>query len=353
MAEKQASNQSNSSDEIDLGQLFQMIGKGFNKFFQFLGNIFKGIFNSFILLLLFIQKHILKFIILAVVGLAVGIYLDITLPTKYTSSMVVEPNFNSVQQLYNNINYYDELAEAKDSIGLAEALGISVKDASFIKDFEIDSYSDENQKILLFDKFVRSLDSTTKKAINMGKYLDNFNSFDARFHNISVISYDKTIAKKIESSIIAYISRNEYFQLQQSISNENISIQDSMFRKQLMEVDSLQQLYKRVMVKEAEKPMQGTNINLGEGEGNQNRELALINQVDFLRENFVSLNIERANKSSIINIISAFPRRGVEINGVLDSYKFWVPIGSVGFLMIILIMLDINGYLKRVKKIAY
>ncbi|MFT6795689.1 MAG: hypothetical protein ACJART_000825, partial [Maribacter sp.] len=172
MAEKQASNQSNSSDEIDLGQLFQMIGKGFNKFFQFLGNIFKGIFNSFILLLLFIQKHILKFIILAVVGLAVGIYLDITLPTKYTSSMVVEPNFNSVQQLYNNINYYDELAEAKDSIGLAEALGISVKDASFIKDFEIDSYSDENQKILLFDKFVRSLDSTTKKAIDMGKYLD-------------------------------------------------------------------------------------------------------------------------------------------------------------------------------------
>lgn len=350
MADNQTPTNPNNSDEVDLGQLFQMIGKGFNKFFQFLGNIFKGIFNSFILLLLFIQKHFLKLTIIAVIGLALGVYLDITLPAKYTSSMVVEPNFNSVQQLYNNINYYDELAEAEDSTGLAEALGISIKEASFIKEFEIDSYSDDNQKIQLFDKFVRSLDSTTKKAIDMEKYLKNFNSLDARFHNISIISWDNTVAKKIEPSIISSISRNEYFQLQQSISNKNINLQDSLYKKQLMEVDSLQQLYKRVMVKEAEKLMQGTNINLGEGDGKENRELALVNQVDLLKQNLVLLNIERANKSSILNVISAFPRRGVKIDGVLESYKFWIPIGSIGVMLVFLIVLDINGYLKNFKK---
>ena len=173
---------------------------------------------------------------------------------------------------------------------------------------------------------------------------------DARFHTISVTAANNTVAKKIQPSIIKSISRNEYFQLQQSISDQNISLQDSLYKKQLMEVDSLQQLYKRVMVKEAEKPMQGTNINLGEGEGQENKELALINQVDRLKENLVLLNEERANKSSILNVISAFPRGGVEVKGILNSYKFWIPIGFIGITLLVLSMLDLNSYLKNYKK---
>ena len=117
-----------------------------------------------------------------------------------------------------------------------------------------------------------------------------------------------------------------------------------------MEVDSLQQLYKRVMIKEAEKPMQGTSINLGEGRSTENKELALINQVNLLRENLVLLNQERANKSSILNVISAFPRNGVEVKGVLNSYKFWIPIGLIGITLIVLSLLDLNTYLKKYKK---
>jgi hypothetical protein len=289
-------------------------------------------------------------VVAAVVGLALGIYLDMVKEPIYISTMVVEPNFNSVQQLYNNVNFYNELAEAEDSTALAEALDVSVSEASKLKEFVVESYSDENQKVQLFDKFVRSLDSTTKKAIDMENYLKNFNSMDARFHTISVTASNNTVAKKIQPSIIISISRNEYFQLQQSISDQNINLQDSLYKKQLMEVDSLQQLYKRVMVKEAEKPMQGTNINLGEGEGQENKELALINQVDRLKENLVLLNEERANKSSILNVISAFPRRGVEVKGILSSYKFWIPLGFIGIALLVLSMLDLNKYLKNYKK---
>lgn len=350
MADQPQTPKNSSSEEIDLGQLFQLIGNGFKKFFRFIGNIFKGIFHVLILFLLFLQKNFLKFVITALIGLALGIYLDMTKIPKYVSTMVVEPNFNSVQQLYNNINFYNELAQAEDSTALAEALGISVKEAAYIKEFTVDSYSDENQKVQLFDKFVRSLDSTTKKTIDMEKYLKNFNSFDARFHTISVIATNNMVAKKIQASIIGSISRNEYFQLQQNISDRNINLQDSLYKKQLMEVDSLQQLYKRVMVKEAEKPMQGTSINLGQGEGKENKELALINEVERLKENLVLLNTERANKSSILNVISAFPRRGVEVKGILNSYKFWIPLGFIGLTLLFLSLLELNSYLKTYKK---
>jgi len=350
MANQQPTPNNSSSEEVDLGQLFQLIGNGFKKLFRFIGNIFKGIFHAIILFLLFLQKHFIKFVVVAVLGLALGIYLDMVKEPKYVSTMVVEPNFNSVQQLYNNVNFYNELAVAQDSTALAEAMEIDVPEAAKLKKFVVESYSDENQKVQLFDKFVRSLDSTTKKAIDMENYLKNFNSMDARFHTISVTASNNTVAKKIQPSIIKSISRNEYFQLQQSISDQNINLQDSLYKKQLMEVDSLQHLYKRVMEKEAERPQQGTNISLGENGGQENKELALINQVDKLKQSLVLLNEERANKSSILNVISAFPRRGVEVKGVFNSYKFWIPLGFIVITLLFLSLLDLNSFLKTYKK---
>ena len=338
------------SDEIDLGQLFQIIGNGFKKFFNFIENIFKGIFHIIILFLLFLQKHFIKFVVAGVVGLAIGIYLDMNKEPVYVSSMVVEPNFNSVQQLYNNINFYNELARAKDSTTLAEALGLSLTEASTLKKFEVESFSDENQKIQLFDRFVRTLDSATQKVIDMENYLKNFNSFDARFHNISVIATNNEIVKKIQTAIINSISRNEYFKLQKNVSDENLKFQDSIYSRQLVDIDSLQRLYKRVMEKEAEKPLQGTNISLGENGGQENKELTLISQVDKLKKSLVLLNEERANKSSILNVISAFPRRGVELKGIWNSNKFRIPFGFIVLTLLLLSLWNLNSYLKNYKK---
>ena len=342
--------QPQASEEVDLGQLFRLIGNAFNKFFRFIASIFKGLFHLIILFLLFIQKHVIKLTIIGIVSLAAGIFLDINKELRFISTMVVEPNFNSVQQLYNNINFYNELAEAKDSTALAEALNISKKEASSIKELSVESYSDENQKIQLFDKFVRSLDTTTQKTLDMKSYLKNFNSFDARFHTISVIASDNGIAKKIQSSIINSISRNDYFELQKNISDLNIKLQDSLYKKQVIEIDSLQVLYKKVMLKEAERAMEGTNISLGENGEENNKELALINKINELKTSLVELNEERANKASILNVISEFPRKGVEVKGFLNSYKFLVPCILLGFTLFVLALISLNAYLKNYKK---
>jgi len=347
MAKELKSNNTSSNDEIDLGQLFQMIGKGFKNVYTFFENIFKGIFHLIILFLLFIKGHFLKFAIAGIVGAGIGIYMDFVKETIYSSSMVVEPNFNSAQQLYNNIGFYNELAEAQDSVALAEALDISVLEAASIKKMTVESYSDENQKVQLFDKFVRSLDTTTQRAIDMENYLKNFNSIDARFHTITLLTTNNTIAKTVQPTIINSIARNAYFQLQQSINDKNLDLQDSIYKKQLVEIDSLQQLYKRVMEKQAENPLQGTNINLGDNTTDENKELALINQVDKFKQSLVVLNQERANKSSILNVISAFPRKGVEAGGVWNHYKYLIPMTLIVLVFIILISISLNDYLKR------
>ncbi|WP_456868088.1 hypothetical protein [Galbibacter sp. BG1] len=348
MSENVQPNQNNNSEEIDLGQLFKMIGDGFRKFFNFIGNIIKGIFGIIIAFLLFIQLHIIKFIIAGVIGVVIGGYLDYRKEPVYVSTMVLEPNFQSVQQLYNNINFYNELAKAQDSVALAEAFEIDVHEAASIKEIEAESYSDENQKVKLFDEFVRSLDTTTQKAIDMEKYLENFNSFDARFHTVIVKATDSRVAKKIQGPIIQSISRNDYFKVQKNIRELNLTMQDSILKRQLVEIDSLQGLYKRVMEKEADKPMQGTNISLGEG-GNteQNKELALIKQVDLIKQDLVQLNEEKANNSEIVNVISDFPRRGVEVKGIFKRYMFLLPITLLGLVLLGLSLLELNKFLKE------
>jgi hypothetical protein len=235
-------------------------------------------------------------------------------------------------------------------MALADAFSISLKEASFLEEFNVESFSDENQKVQLFDKFVRSLDTTTQKTIDMESYLKNFNSFDARFHNISIVATDNSIAKKIQPSIINSISRNSYFNLQKEISDVNIKLQEDVYNKQITEIDSLQLLYKRVMLKEVERPMEGTNISLGENGGRDNKELALINKMDDLKSNLVRLNQERANKSSILNVISDFPRRGVEVKGILNSNKFRVPAFLLILTFLMFALLSLNTYLKSYKK---
>ncbi|WP_318311052.1 hypothetical protein [Flagellimonas crocea] len=340
----------NGSDEIDLGQLFQMIGRGFQKFFNFIASIFKGIFHILMLFLLFVQKNIIVIGAAIVVGGIGGFVLDKVLPEKYVSRMVVEPNFNSVQQLYNNIAFYNDLAEAKDSVALATALNITEHEAATIKEIFTDSYSDENQKIKLFDEFIRELDSTTVKAIDYENYLKNFNSLDARFHQISMISTDNKVAKKAQPAIISSISVNQYFKLQKRINDENLALQDTIYRNQLAEIDSLQSLYRTVLVKEADKPMQGTSINMAESGDSKGRELALVQEKDVLKEKLVALNKERANKSTIINVISDFPTRGVELKGVWNSYKFKLPMLLLILVLGVLALLEVNKYLKTYKK---
>jgi len=339
--------QKRSPDEIDLGQLFVLIGSVFSKFFNFIGSIFKGLFRILILLLLFIQKHFVKFVVAILAGAVGGFFLDNYIPEKYISKMVVEPNFNSVQQLYNNIDFYNDLAKARDSITLASVLNISISDAATIDMVFVDSYSDENQKIKLFDEFIRQLDSTTVKAIDYEGYLKNFNSLDARFHQISVVSTNNYVAKRMQPVIIQSIAANDYFKLQKRISDENLSLQDSIYRQQLVEIDSLQQLYKKVLIKEADKPSQGTNISLADNGGAQNKELELVKERDVLKGRLVRLNIERSNKSAILNVISDFPVRGVKEKGILKSYKFLFPLFALGSVLVILLLLELNLFLKK------
>ena len=95
----------NNEEEVDLGSLFVIIGRGFSNFFKFIGSIFKGIFDFIITILIFLKNNFIKIAVAGIIGLVAGFFIEKSNATKFGSKMLVEPNFKSAMQLYNNIQY--------------------------------------------------------------------------------------------------------------------------------------------------------------------------------------------------------------------------------------------------------
>lgn len=340
----------NNSEEIDLGQLFKLIIDGFNNFFQWISNIFRGFFHLIILLLQFLRIHFIKFVIAGVVGLAIGWYLDHTSKPLFRSSMIVEPNFNSAQQLYNNIEFYNELVKEGEYQSLATALKISDNEAGTIDKIKIESFTDENQKILKFSNFISSLDSTSRNIVQYRDYLKNFNDINSKFHKILLESSNPSVAKKCQKTIVRSIENNEYFQIQKKTNELNLKINDSVIRKQLREVDSLRVFYQKLKILEINRPRvaSSTSINLSsENQDLDRSEIALLNQAKLLNEEILTLNQKKADSKDIINVISDFPEKGALMNDFFTLKKVILPISLIALTLLTLIFLALNKYLKN------
>ncbi|MBQ4820071.1 hypothetical protein [Aquimarina sp. MMG016] len=351
-----STNKENISEEIDLGHLFKLIGDAFNKLFQFVGNIFKGLFHLLIQFLQFIRIHFLKFVIAGVVGIAIGWYLDNKAVPIYISSMIVEPNFNSVQQLYNNIDFYNELAKEGANRPLAGALKISDSLARTIHGVRIESFSDNTQKIRQFSEFIQELDTVSRKLVDYNDYLENFNDINSRFHKIEIVATDSGVAKECQNAIVRSIENNEYFRSQKRTNELNLRINDSVVRKQLVEVDSLLFFYQNLKMLEIQKPegTSGTSINLAAKNQDLDRsEITLLKESKALNNEIMVLNQRKANTENIINVISDFPDKGVLANSFFNQKKVLLPILCIGLVFISLVLLSLNKYLKNYNETSF
>lgn len=335
----------NTSEEIDLGQLFKLIGKAINVFFNGIANFFKTIFHFFILFLQFLRVHFFKFFVAAFVGIGVGRYMDYKKLSRYRSSMIVEPNFNSTQQLYNNIEFYNQLVKEKEYKALAEALHISESAAEDVKKIEIFSLSDEKQQIKQFSKFIRDLDSISQENVNYKDYLKNFKEFNAKYHQIEIETTTSGIAKKCQKGIVTSVENNEYFRLMKEVNDDNIVLRDSMIKQEDKEINNLQTFYKKIKVLEAKKLDGTTSINLAENKTEEVLEIELLNQKRKLKDEKINLNWKKANTKNIINIISEFEDRGVLRKDIYYRKIIFIPILFVGILFLILVMIPLNKYL--------
>jgi hypothetical protein len=339
----------NNEEEVDLGSLFVIIGKGFKNFFNFIGSIFKGTFHFLISILLFFKKHFIKFLIAALLGFIGGVYLEYSKEKIYRSDLLVQPNFSSTKQLYNNINYYNNLVKQENFNLLASIFKIDTTRASSLRKFEISPFLRKIDVINSYDRFVTTSDSLTVDSFDFNDFNDSFSDYDYYNHEIQVEATINDVFLGLDEVIIASVVNNDYFNRIKKLKNEQFQRTDSLLRVNLIEVDSLRNVYMSVMIEDAKNSSTGTSIDLG-GSQKTTKEIELFDTDQRINNNLIKISEDIAQQSELINVISNFQNIGYEVKDISRNYMFAGVLLSFFITLFIILLFDLNKYLNGYKK---
>lgn len=332
----QNSNKSNDSEEVDLGQLFNVIGNVFNKFISFISNIFKAIFSVIIFSLKVVIVNIKIIVVIMILAGILGYTLERMKPKVYSSSMLVRPYFESKFQLVTNIGYYNALLSNNNYETIADLFEISKEDAHELVSFEIEPGPEtENDKIIQYDRFVKSIDSVRANEISFDDYLANRSIYSGEIFQITVSSRKNDIFTKLENGLNASFT-NEYSIKRMKKRDSLIGIQKDNIISQLAQVDSLQKIYINVL--ENESQSQASEFSIG-GEGfslskdkSNTREYDLLEKEISLRNQLRDLDEKKVDEDVVFDVISSFQKVGKNVSHWTDKYALIFPL--IAFLIL-------------------
>lgn len=338
MNENSSNNQ--STEEVDLGQLFKLIGDAFNRLFKFIGSIFKAIFSVFIYALKAIIINFKIIGITMIIAGVIGFALEKMSPAVYSSSMLVATHFDSKYQLVTNINYYNALISNQDYTTFSNFFDLSEEDAKEIIKFEINPGPEtENEKIKEYDNFLKSLDSSRAKNITYEEYIDNRSVYSGNIFEIEAFSLQKDIFPKLEKGLNNAFT-NDYTETKKRKRDSLITIQKNNIKEQLAKVDSLQRIYINVL--EEDSKSTSTELILGEGlslskDRSNTREYDLLNKEIELRNTLKTLEEKKVEEDVFFDVISEFQYVGNKTSSWRTKYVLIFPI--VAFFLLCLIYL--------------
>ena len=306
------------SEEVDLGQLFKMIGNAFQRLFQFIGSIFNKLFLAFVWLVFFIKKRAVFLLIAAVAGLALGFILDKTSPPTYKSSITVKQNYATGDNLYGSIDYYNSLLKDGDYEVLGRVLGLEKKVSEEILGIEIEPLITDNDRVVMFDKYISGLDSLAASKVEYDEFVKNIKENKHQLQQISINSKTRANFKNVFDNVIGYINTNIFFVNEQAKDLAELNQQKAALEQSLAQSDSLQRTYKRVLEQQMEsKSTSETSITFeGNNDKNKTREFDLYKNDIELRREIVQIERKLKDKQNIVEIIS-----GKQDSGFVDDTK--------------------------------
>ena len=225
MAENNIPN-NNSSDEIDLGQLFQMIGNGFNR-------IFKTFLSAFV----YFKNNLLILIGLAVIGILIGFGLNQISSKKLKTEVIVKPQLESKNYLYDVINEIQANIKAKDTAFFSN-IGIEISDFDGLEVHiaPVNENRDSSESEIKYLELLQSFENTEAIADIVRAELQNKSSFN---HRISFYYIDAKVGQQFAKGVMAYINTNEYFDDLIAVYRENATSRIEENEQLLKQVDEI------------------------------------------------------------------------------------------------------------------
>ena len=354
-------NSNHQSEEIDLGQLFKLIGNAFDRFFKFISKIFNAIYGVLLFILLHFRKRFFWYVGAVLLGLSIGYYMDKSSEKTYGANMFIETNFRSSRQVYENIKDLHQLAHVdQDTIELAKRLNITPGQASNLNGFYIKPDIDENDTNKMYSEYYNALDSVSRTQTSYELYKKSLTPYNFHIHFIGVSSKDKFLYKKIEKAFVNYLSHNQYLEEIVKVNKENLNRKNQALLQQIQKTDSLANQYLKIRLEESKKqPVSGsgTNLFMNSGSGESNNlivdETKVIQKRLGLEEARRTVYRDLVEQKNVVNLLSGFPSSGYDIRTWKDYKVIVFPIAFLSLAFIIFLLIGLRNFLDNQAKNEY
>jgi hypothetical protein len=287
MADNQSPNTQNNSDEIDLGQLFQLIGRGFNATFLFFLRVF-----------LYLKKNILILIGILVVGFAVGYGLNKLTTKKRKTEIIVKPQMESKNYLYDVIGEIQSNISAQDTL-FFKNIGIEEIDFNGLE-VDISRVIEEGntESDLKYLELLQSFENTDAIADIVRAELQNKSSFN---HRITFYYKNLELGKVFANQVMSYINTNSHFGGLLKIYRSNATNRIDQNQLLLDQIDKIIANYTNNLASKKENPV-GSQIILDNQE--QVNVARLFELKNLLIRDIESKKIELEENSEPVSIIN-------------------------------------------------
>lgn len=327
------------SEEVDLGQLFKVIGQLFKDLFNFFTGIFKGLFRTIIYALKPLVNNIRIISIILLLAAISGFLLEKYSKPVYYSDMLVRPNFDSKYQLVDNIDYFNALIAEKNLSELSRVFEIDSIESSELLAFKIEiGPHTKNDLVIEYDLFLKSIiDSTLASSITYDNFIENRDVLNGSTFKITAESSTKYIFGKLEKGFNKTFENN-YSKKNKMLRDSSIVIEKRKLLRDLKRVDSIQKIYLQVLETDSEKQ----SVILPSGafpvsqERIKTREYDLLQEEFEIRDQLKSLDEKQITESDFYDILSSFEEIGrKKEKSFFLKYKFLFP--SIALSLIILL----------------
>ncbi len=281
--------QQESTEEIDLGQLFKMIRNGF-------GNIFKVLLRVF----LYLKRSSLKIIGLGALGVALGFGINQFKETSLKTEVIVKPNFDSKDYLYNTIDEIDANINTKDSvffnklnIDLAHLDGFKV----LVEPIEEEKNTDDSDDL----EYLELLQNFKDESFVLEILKTEMSKKTAINHRISFHYNNPVTGREITNKLLKYINSNSYFKKVSEVHRQNTLTRIEKNNVLTLQIDDLIANYSKGLNQKKNELGDGRVYLEGENGLNVTGLLGLKNR---LVEETEKKRMELVQTKDVINIIN-------------------------------------------------
>lgn len=346
---KESLPQGSQNEDVDLGILINAIGRLFDRFYRFLLSIFKFVINIVIIASKAVIDNFKLISILLVLAFGAGAILEKMSPQEYDSVMLIKTHFDSKYQLHTNLKYYNALLKEGNYVVIADIFEIDEKDALDIREFEINSGPEtENDRIIQYDRFIKSIDSIRAQEISFDDYIENRDILSGNLFEIRAQVLNNEIFPKLEKGIINSFDNSHSIE-KKKIRDSMLIIKRNNILSTMAGIDSLQSVYINVIEEESQSTK--ARISLGDGfplqqEKSVTKEYQLLNKQIELRNELRQLEESKVEKDEYFEVVSNFQKVGNKVNDWKKRWSLIFPILTLIFLIGIYIA---KNYIKFVK----